>query len=130
MKAIGPTFLGELQAAGVPLDGISWGADGKIEYRADVPQSVRDQVATVYEAHNPAPLSQDARAAMCVDGMDRLQFKLLFILANQVRDTRAKLNAEAVARGATPPYTAAEAAQITAVQFRNYCIDRWKEDNP
>ena len=53
-KAIGPTFPDELRAAKVPLDGIAWGADGAISYREDVPQAVKDQVAAIYAAHNPA----------------------------------------------------------------------------
>src|SRR5260370_38466914 len=53
-KAIGPTFPDELRATKVPLDGIAWGADGAISYREDVPQAVKDQVAALYAAHNPA----------------------------------------------------------------------------
>jgi hypothetical protein len=52
---IGPTFADELRAAGVPSDGYSWDyMAGEFLYRDDCPQAVRDQVAAVYAAHDPA----------------------------------------------------------------------------
>jgi hypothetical protein len=52
---IGPTFVSELHAVGVSLDGYSWDImSGDIRFMDDVPQAVRDQVAAVYAAHDPA----------------------------------------------------------------------------
>lgn len=53
MKNIGPTFAGELKAAGILPDGIAWGTDGKIEFHVDVQQVTRDAVLKVYAAHDP-----------------------------------------------------------------------------
>lgn len=53
MKNIGPTFVDELKAAGISLDGIAWGADGAIAFREDVLQPTRDAVLAVYAAHDP-----------------------------------------------------------------------------
>lgn len=60
MKAIGPTFADELKAAGLLGLPFSWGADGTIEFRADMPQVQRDAVLAVYAAHNPAALPSTA----------------------------------------------------------------------
>jgi hypothetical protein len=52
---IGPTFVPELQAAGETLDGYGWDImSGAFGFNDDVPQAVRDQVAAVYAAHDPA----------------------------------------------------------------------------
>jgi hypothetical protein len=52
---IGPTFVDELRAAGVTLDGYSWDwMAGEFLFREDVPQATRDAVAAVYAAHDPA----------------------------------------------------------------------------
>jgi len=52
---IGPTFAAELQAASATLDGYSWNImTGEFTFSAAVPQAVRDQVAAVYAAHDPA----------------------------------------------------------------------------
>lgn len=59
---IGTTFKEELVAAGVPLDGIAWGADGKFNFADEVPPEVRAQVAAVFAAHDadaqPAPSAE------------------------------------------------------------------------
>lgn len=79
---IGPTFADELHAAGIPLDGIAWGADGAFCFADTVPQGVRDQVAAVYAAHDP-----DARPAPSAEPM----------LARQRADLEEQLDAAIVA---------------------------------
>jgi hypothetical protein len=52
---IGPTFVSELEAAGVPLEGYSWDITaGTFSFSAGVPETLVDQVAAVYAAHDPA----------------------------------------------------------------------------
>ena len=60
-KPLGPTFAAELKAAGVSGDGISWGSDGRVQFRSDIAPSVRAAFAAVVAAHNPnAPPPQSA----------------------------------------------------------------------
>jgi hypothetical protein len=52
---IGPTFPDEIRAAGVTLEGWSWGIiDGEVNFRDDVPQETRDGVMAVLAVHDPA----------------------------------------------------------------------------
>jgi hypothetical protein len=53
MMRIGPSFDAELRAAGLAGEAFSWGSDGKIEFREDVPRATRDQVMAVLAAHDP-----------------------------------------------------------------------------
>ncbi len=50
---IGPTFGRELREAGIPLDGIAWSADGTLIYADTIAETVRQQVAAVFAAHDP-----------------------------------------------------------------------------
>jgi len=67
MDKIGPSFGSELRAAGVPLEGFAWGADGQLTFGPDVPQSVRDQVAAVLAAHDPSAPAPPASDGLTVD---------------------------------------------------------------
>lgn len=58
-KAIGPNFIAELKAAGVTLNGWTWGKDGTF-YFGNVQQATRDQIQAIYEAHNPATPEADS----------------------------------------------------------------------
>lgn len=92
---IGPTFPDELRAAGVSLEGFSWGEDGVIEYRADVPQAVRDQVAAVLSAHDPTAPTPDTTL---VDGLARPEIEaILGLIADQQGTTVDAIQAQAVA---------------------------------
>lgn len=54
MDLIGPTFAAELIVAGVPVDGIAWGADGALSFRDDVPPEVVVAAIDVRLAHDPS----------------------------------------------------------------------------
>lgn len=98
--------------------------------RTEVPltQAELDAAASLKAAWD-AEHTLDACAARAIGRMDRLQFEHLFALENDLRDARAKVNAEAVAAGRPAPYTAAQAAQITVEQYRQALINRWKALN-
>lgn len=50
---IGPTFIDELKAAGAQIDGLAWGDDGALSFRADYPDDQRTIVENVLAAHEP-----------------------------------------------------------------------------
>ena len=63
MKAIGPSFSGELKAAGLYGLPFSWGSDGVIQFDPRITQAQLDAVLAVYAAHDPttpAAPTQDA----------------------------------------------------------------------
>jgi hypothetical protein len=68
---------------------------------------------------------RDSDAAAAIDGIDLLQFEHLFLLENEKRDIKAKLNQ--LLPGTYPP---ADVAQITRAQYRTALINRWKTLNP
>jgi hypothetical protein len=93
-----------------PVAGIGWSlVNGTL-----VDQAVRP----------PAP-TKDELAAAASDSLDRLQFDVMFTAENNMREVRSWIN---VLRPGT--FTAAQAAQITAAQYRNALIARWKVLNP
>lgn len=53
MKAIGPTFSNELQAAGLGGLPFSWGADGSFQFDQRLSQAQIDGINAVYLAHDP-----------------------------------------------------------------------------
>jgi hypothetical protein len=71
----------------------------------------------VWDADN----TQDKRAQRAIDGLDLLQFEHLFLLENDKRDIKTKIN---VLLPGT--YSAADTAQITRAQYRQALINRWK----
>ena len=94
MIRIGPTFLSDLQVAHVPLDGIVWGDDGVIQYRQDVPQVVRDQVAVVVAAHDPTLPAPDTSLS---DGLARPEMQaILGVIAQQQGTTIDAIQVQAV----------------------------------
>lgn len=75
---------------------------------------------------SPDPLpTPDQLAATASDSIDRLQFDVMFSVENNVRALRALINT--LLPGS---FTAAQAAQITRVQYRDALIARWKVLNP
>ena len=94
---IGPSFARELAAAGVSMEGFSWGPDGVIEFREDVPQAVRDQVADVLAAHDPTAPAPDTTLS---DGLARPEIQaILGLIAEQQGTTVEALQEQAVAAG-------------------------------
>lgn len=69
--------------------------------------------------------SADVRSALFVDGVDRLQFDVLFTQENSIRALRTLINT--LLPGS---FTAAQASQVTRAQFRDALITRWKALNP
>lgn len=69
--------------------------------------------------------SQDVRAGLAIDGVDRLQFDVMFTQENNIRALRALINTLI-----PNSFTAAQSAQITRAQFRDALINRWKALNP
>jgi len=53
MKAIGPGFAEELQAAGLLGLPFSWGSDGDIQFGSTMTIAQIDAVNAVYAAHDP-----------------------------------------------------------------------------
>jgi hypothetical protein len=52
---IGPTWQAECVAAGIAGDGWSWDImTGEFQFNDGVPQAMRDAIAVVYAAHDPA----------------------------------------------------------------------------
>jgi hypothetical protein len=108
---IGPSFRSECEAAGVTDWRFSYGSDGVIQFHSEVSQAERDKVLAVKAAHNPLPLSQDTRAGLAIDAVDRLQFEIAFDMENRMR-AREGLSA------------------VTKSQYRTALINRWKQLNP
>jgi hypothetical protein len=74
MKAIGPTFSGELQVAGLSGLPFTWGSDGSFYYGPTITQSQKNQIQAVYNAHNPVQsylldYSENARFAIETAGI-------------------------------------------------------------
>ena len=54
MKAIGPAFGAELEAAGLAGLPFSWGADGSFSYDTRITPQQKTAIKAVYTAHDPA----------------------------------------------------------------------------
>jgi hypothetical protein len=74
--------------------------------------------------------SQDTRAALFVDSVDRLQFDVLFAQENNIRELRQAMRTLCAAINQPTPFTAAQAGQIDKPTFRQALINRWKALNP
>jgi hypothetical protein len=70
-----------------------------------------EAAALAQKAAWDADNTQDKRAMRAIDGLDRIQFRLLFNHENRIRVLEGK-------------------AQVTAAQFRQALIDDWKANNP
>jgi len=69
---IGPTFVDELKAAGAPLDGLSWGADGAIVYSPSYQAADKLIVQAVLAAHNPnGPAAHNFAIDAQIDALER-----------------------------------------------------------
>lgn len=69
--------------------------------------------------------SRDAQALKLIDGIDRLQFDVMFAQANDIRALRTLVNTLI-----PNSFAAAQATQVTLAQFRQVLINRWKALNP
>lgn len=63
---IGPNFIYELKAAGISLNGWTWGKDGTFQFNA-LPQPTRDAILAVYAAHNPATVPAEIVRDQAID---------------------------------------------------------------
>lgn len=61
-KAIGPTFHGELLAAGLIGLPFGWSGDGGLTFDDAMTQEQVDAVLAVYEAHDPSKEVEQAAA--------------------------------------------------------------------
>lgn len=76
--------------------------------KGDTHNGVTGAFLKQYDAPKPPAPTVDERAARKVDSLDRLQFEVLFNHENRIRALEGK-------------------ASITAAQFRDALIARWKE---
>jgi hypothetical protein len=83
-----------------------------------------EAAALARQAALDADNTQDKRARRAIDGMDRIQFELIFGLTNDVRELRATIN---ILRPGS--FTVGQASQIRADQFTDALIARWKALN-
>ncbi|MFM0435891.1 hypothetical protein PQQ84_05480 [Paraburkholderia strydomiana] len=71
-KAIGPSFIDELTAAGGLVgQHFSWDNQGNLYFFDDTPKSVIDGVKSVYAAHDPDKPSWAAYKANAQDALDK-----------------------------------------------------------
>lgn len=90
MKAIGPTFVDELRAAGVALDGLSWSGDGTLNFNDDVSGATKQMVQAVLAAHDPqTPGRRLVRKSLIVQRLND---------AGKLAAARAALDADLYAR--------------------------------
>jgi len=57
MKPIGPSFVSELQAAGLAGLPFSWSQEGAFLYGSDLTETQRAAVQAAYDAHDPSALA-------------------------------------------------------------------------
>jgi hypothetical protein len=73
-KAIGPTFTGEIQVAGLGNIPFSWDDQGNFFYGPQVTQSQKNQIQSVYNAHDPVKsnllsYSENVRYTLMIGGI-------------------------------------------------------------
>jgi hypothetical protein len=102
-KTIGPNFGNELAAYGaahnVAILGahVAWHGDGTLEFFADTPPAVKDALAAVYAAHDPA--APDPRAQFAAFLAAGLQVTIGGVAATFAIDDAAQKNISGIAAG-------------------------------
>lgn len=120
-------------SAVAPIHGVSIGrkddrSTWRLDFKDEATANHRADAQATLLAFDIAPYdppTQDVRAALSIDSVDRLQFDVLFQHENHIRALRALINT--IIPGS---FTLAQASQITRAQFRDALIDRWKALNP